>query len=148
MRASSLVLSASLLLFAAALSACSAAQQAASKAGADAKNAVSPIVGSWKLNGDTPPPRPNLPQFVRLDFKPDGRLEASYVAAGGALAAVLNTPSKLKTEHDSYTLDDGKHLSIVEGSRSLDYTYDVRDGKLFMTSNGDSTATVYRNANS
>ena len=126
-------------------SGCSAAKETASKAGADAKNAVSPIVGSWQINGDTPAPKANLPQFVRLAFLPNGKLEASYVAAGGALASVIKTPSKLKTEHDSYTLGDGKSLSIVEGSRALDYTWDARDGKLFLTAKGDDTATVYQN---
>ena len=90
----------------------------------------------------------NLPQFVRLTFSADGKLAASYVAAGGALAKVINTPSKLKSEHDSYTLDGKSHLSIVEGSRSLDYTWDVRDGKLFLTPKGADDAVVYQKGDS
>ncbi len=125
---------------------CTPAKESASKAGADVRNAVSPIVGAWQINGDAPPPKANLPQFVRLRFTADGKLEASYVAAGGALASVINTPSKLKSEHDSYTLGEGETLSIIEGSRALDYTYAVRDGKLFLTAKGDDTATVYRSS--
>ncbi len=135
----------SLLLAAvSALAACSSARQTASKAGADAKNAVSPIVGSWELNGSAPAPKANEPQFVKLDFKANGKLEASYVAAGGALAHVIDTPTKLKTEHDSYTLGDENSLSIIEGSRSLDYTYDVSDGKLQLTPEGASDAVVFK----
>ncbi len=127
-----------------ALAACSSAQQTASKAGSEAKNAVSPIVGSWELNGSAPAPKANTPQFVKLDFKANGKLEASYVAAGGALAHVIDTPTKLKTEHDSYTLGENTSLSIIEGSRSLDYTYEVNDGKLMLTPEGASDAVVFK----
>ena len=61
---------------------------------------------------------------------------------------MINTPSKLKSEHDSYTLDGKSHLSIVEGSRSLDYTWDVRDGKLFLTPKGADDAVVYQKGDS
>ncbi len=123
---------------------CNSAQQTASKTAARVANAVSPIAGTWKIAGDTPPPKANLPQFVILDFQADGKLEASYVAAGGALAKVIDTPSKLKSEHDTYMLAEGNRLSIIEGSRSLDYTYDVRDGKLFLKAPDDATETVYQ----
>lgn len=130
------------------LAGCSSAQQSASKAGSEAKNAVSPIVGAWELNGSAPAPKANLPQFVKLDFKADGKLDASYVAAGGALAHVVDTPTKLKQENDSYTLGDDKSLKIIEGSRSLDYTYEVNDGKLLLTPSGDSTAIVFKKSDS
>jgi len=122
---------------------CSSAERAASKAGADAKNATSPIVGSWKLGGDTPAPKANLPQFVRLTFTAGGKLDASYVAAGGALAKVIDTPSKLKEEHDSYTLGSDEKLTIIEGSRTLDYTYKMSDGKLLLTPSGADNAIVF-----
>ena len=130
------------------LAGCGHAKQTASKTDAEAKNAISPIVGSWTINGDVPPPQANLPQFVRLKFSAGGKLDASYVAAGGALAKVINTPSKLKSERDSYTLDENQHVSIVEGSRSLDYTWHVTDGKLFLTAKGADEATVYQGAGS
>lgn len=136
------------LILLALLAGCSGAKQAATEGAANVKNAVSPVVGSWTINGDVPAPKPNLPQFVRLHFSADGKLDASYVAAGGALAGVVNTPTKLKNEHDSYTLGDEKTLSIIEGSRSLDFSYDVRDGKLFLTPKGQSEAMVYRHAGS
>lgn len=81
---------------------------------------------------------------MRLDFKADGTLEASYVAAGGALAKVINTPSKLKDEHDTYALHGDRQVSIIEGSRALEYAYTVRAGKLFLTPSGDTAAIVYQ----
>jgi len=128
------------------LASCTGARDEASHAGAEAKNAVSPIVGAWTINGDIPPPKANLPQFVRLDFQANGKLDASYVAAGGALAGVVNTTPKTKSERDSYTLDGSDHLSLIEGSRALDFTYAVRDRKLFLTRNDGSVATVYQRA--
>lgn len=130
-------------LLAAVLAGCSSAQQTASKASSDAKNAVSPIVGRWELNGSAPAPKANLPQFVRLHFTADGKLDASYVAAGGALAHVIDTPSKLKTEQDTYTLGSGDALTIVEGSRALSYAYRIDGGKLLLTPPGATDAIVF-----
>ena len=126
------------------LAACTRDQ--ASHAGAEAKNAVSPIEGAWMINGAIPPPKANLPQFVRLDFRTNGKLVASYVAAGGALAGIMATTPKTKSEVDSYTLDGPDKVSIIEGARALQFTYAVRDAKLFLTASGESAATVYQRA--
>src|SRR5450631_2498080 len=54
-----------------------------------AERSVSPLVGSWTRDGDLPKPDPKAPEFTALTFAPDGSLAATYVAAGGALAAVV-----------------------------------------------------------
>jgi hypothetical protein len=119
---------------------CGGVRQSASNVRAEAENAVSPIVGRWRINGDEPAPQPSLPQFVSLDFETDGTLDASYVAAGGALAGIVKTDPKVKSERDSYALSGSNGLRIVEGSRALSFTYEVRAGKLFLTPPGESQA--------
>lgn len=109
----------------------------------EAKRAVSPLIGTWQINGAMPEPDANLPRFTQFTFRRDGKLEASYVAAGGALANVVKSSSQVRQENDSYTLVGKRHIRIIEGSRSLDYTYDVRDGKLFLTGPGSDKPVVY-----
>lgn len=111
----------------------------------------SPLIGSWTLNGSAPAPDPNMPKFTALTFHRNGNLDATYVAAGGALAGVVHTNPKTGSENDTYSIVSRHHLRIVEGSRSLDYTYHVRDGKLFLRSasgDDDGTSTVFRKVNS
>jgi hypothetical protein len=108
------------------------------------KRALSPVIGSWQINGAVPAPEADLPQFTSLTFHTDGNLDADYVAAAGALAHVVQASPQIKHERDSYSLVGNSTLRIVEGSRALSYTYDIHDGKLFLTpANGDG-AIVYR----
>jgi hypothetical protein len=107
-----------------------------------AETALSPIVGTWKINGDTPAPSANLPQFTTLAFKSDGSLEASYVAATGALGHIVNSSPQIKHEHDTYTIKNSS-VHIIEGSRALDYAYEIHDDRLLLTPTNDDTAVVY-----
>ena len=108
-----------------------------------AQRAVSPLIGLWQVNGPLPEPDANLPRFTQLTFRRNGTLDASYVAAGGALAGLVKSASQVRQEQDSYTLVGKHHLRIIEGSRSLEFRYDVRDGKLFLTWPNADSATVY-----
>jgi hypothetical protein len=108
-----------------------------------AQRAVSPLIGTWQINGAMPEPDANMPRFTQFTFRRDGTLDASYVAAGGALASVVKSSSQVRQEHNTYTLVGKRHLRIIEGSRSLEYTYEVRDGKLFLSGPGSDTPTVY-----
>jgi hypothetical protein len=107
------------------------------------QRAVSPLMGTWQINGSVPEPDANLPRFTQLSFRRDGTLDASYVAAGGALASVVKSSSQVRSEHDSYTLVGKRHVRIIEGSRSLNYHYEIRDDKLFLTGPGSDTAMVF-----
>jgi hypothetical protein len=108
-----------------------------------AQTALSPIVGSWEINGSAPPAAANFPQFTTLRFKSDGTLVASYVATNGALSHVGQSSPQTKQEEDSYSLGEASTIHIVEGSRALDYTYDLHDDKLFLTPKNEENAVVY-----
>ena len=108
-----------------------------------AQRAVSPLIGTWRINGAVPQPQPDMPQFTQLTFRRDGTLDASYVAAGGALAGVIKSAPKVRQEQDSYTPIGKRRVRIIEGSRSLSYSYDVRDEKLFLRSPDSDTPTVF-----
>ena len=112
------------------------------------QRAVSPVIGIWQINGSLPPPDANFPRFTQLTFRRDGTLEASYVAAGGVLATVVKSSPQVRQEHDSYTLVGEHHLRIIEGSRALEYRYDVRDGRLFLSGTESGTTMVYNHIDS
>jgi hypothetical protein len=85
-----------------------------------------------------------LPQFVRLDFKTDGTLEAPYVAAGGALAKVINTPSKAQ-ERARYLCaswrSSGEHHRRLASARIR-----LRRRRQAVLPSGDTAAIVYQKA--
>jgi hypothetical protein len=108
-----------------------------------AQTALSPIVGSWEVNGSPPSSDANSPQFTTLKFKSDGSLIASYVATNRTLSHIGQSSPQTKQEEDSYTVGEGSTLHIVEGSRALDYTYDIRDDKLLLTPKDETNAVVY-----
>jgi hypothetical protein len=104
---------------------------------------LSPLAGTWARDGDVPAPKANAPEFTRLSFKADGTLEASYVAAGGALAGIVKKAPKIMQEHDSYSIVDAKTVRITEGSSARDYAYDTHDGKLYLTPPDGGEAAVF-----
>ena len=104
---------------------------------------MSPLAGEWTRDGDVPAPKSNNPEFTKLSFHSDGTLEASYVAAGGALAGVIKKAPKVMQEHDSYSIIDSKTVRITEGSSARDYAYDTHDGKLYLTSPDGGDAAVF-----
>jgi len=108
-----------------------------------AQTALSPIVGSWEVNGSPPSSDANFPQFTTLKFKSDGSLIASYVATSGTLSHIGQSAPQTKQEEDSYTVGEGSTLHIVEGSRALDYAYDIRDDKLLLTPKDETNAVVF-----
>jgi hypothetical protein len=108
-----------------------------------AETALSPIVGSWQINGSASSSAANFPQFTRLKFKSDGSLMASYVATNGAISHLGQSSPAIKQEEDSYTLGEASTVHVVEGSRALDYTYDIHDDKLFLTPKNEENAIVY-----
>jgi hypothetical protein len=108
-----------------------------------AERSVSPLIGTWVRDGDTPKPDPNNPQFTRLSFAPDGGLTAKYVAAGGALAGIIAKAPKIQTEQDTYATPDQATLSIAEGSSHREYQYRVSGSKLYLTPTGTGDAAVF-----
>lgn len=125
------------LLLALALGACS------EHAAKTAERSVSPLVGSWTRDGDVPKPDPKAPEFTALTFAPDGSLAATYVAAGGALAGVVDKAPKVRSEQDSYTTPDATTLRIAEGTSHREYSFRVSGGKLYLTPSGASEAAVF-----
>ncbi len=119
------------------LAACGSAAQK------QATREVSPLAGTWTRDGDVPAPKADHPEFTLLSFKADGTLEASYVAAGGALAGVIKKAPKVMKEHDSYSIVDAKTVRITEGSSARDYAYDTHDGKLYLTAPDGGDAAVF-----
>lgn len=107
------------------------------------QRAGSPLIGTWQINAHIPPPAANLPRFTELTFDADGKLDASYVAAAGALTNVITPSSQIRREHDTYSLVGHSTLRVIEGSRALDYTYEVRDRKLFLTPPNGGDTLVY-----
>jgi hypothetical protein len=109
-----------------------------------AERSVSPLVGTWTRDGDTPKSGGSGPQFTKLTFTPDGSLNASYVA-GGIGAAIGSSPS-VKTENDTYATPGGSKLSVAEGTTHLDYAYRVSGSKLYLTPPGGGDAAVFTKA--
>lgn len=108
-----------------------------------AERSVSPLVGTWTRDGDVPKADPKVPQFTKLTFAADGSLSATYVAAGGALAGVVDKAPKVKTEEDTYVTPDPKTLRIAEGSSHREYGFRVSDGKLYLSASGAGDAAVF-----
>lgn len=104
---------------------------------------VSPLVGGWSLNSSSPghSPKGDYPQFTALRFEPDGTLEASY-ATTGTLANATGSSPNTKDETDRWSVS-GQKLTVVEGSRSLSYTYAIREGMLTLTPAGADQGVVY-----
>ena len=129
-----------LFVFALALGACS------EHATNTAARSVSPLIGTWVRDGDTPKPDPNQPQFTKLTFAADGSLTAEYVAAGGQLTAIVGGAPKLRTERDSYTTPGDATLRIAEGSSHREFQYRVSSAKLFLTAPGSNDANEFSKA--
>jgi hypothetical protein len=111
-----------------------------------AERSVSPLVGTWTRDGNTPKSGgAGGPQFTKLTFAADGSLNADYVA-GGVGALVGSSPS-VKTENDTYATPGDSKLSIAEGTTHLAYTYRLSGSKLYLTPPGGSDAAVFTKAN-
>lgn len=110
-----------------------------------AKRAASPLVGTWVINADTAgkSPREGYPEFTALHFEAGGTLEASYAASPTGIGAVTGGKSTTKDETDHWSVSNGKTLRIVEGSRELSYTLEVRDQELLLTPSEADTPVVY-----
>jgi len=96
--------------------------------------------------GGVPKPNATAPEFTKLTFAPDGSLEATYVAAGGALSGVLDSAPKVKVENDTYRTPDATTLKIAEGTSGRTYDFRVSDGKLYITPHGAGDASVFTKA--
>jgi hypothetical protein len=132
----------------AAVLACLALAACSEHASKTAERSVSPLIGTWTRDGDAPKPDANAPQFTKLTFAPNGTLDARYVAAGGALAAVVATAPKMKSERDTYTTPSSSTLRIAEGAAEREYQYRVSDGKLYLTPPDGSEAYVFSKSSS
>jgi len=114
---------------------------------ATAARSVSPLLGTWTRDGDTPKGSDNGgPQFTKLTFTPDGSLSASYVAGG--IGAMVGSAPSVKSENDTYTTRDTSTLSIAEGTSHRDYAYRVSGSKLYLTPPGGGDAAVFSKAQS
>jgi hypothetical protein len=110
-----------------------------------AARSVSPLIGTWTRDGDTPKGSGNGgPQFTKLTFTPDGSLSASYVAGG--IGAMVGSAPSVKSENDTYTTRDTSTLSIAEGTSHRDYAYRVSGSKLYLTPPGGGDAAVFSKA--
>jgi hypothetical protein len=109
-----------------------------------AERSVSPLVGTWTRDGNTPKGGASGPQFTKLTFAPDGSLSASYVAGG--VGALIGSAPSVKTENDTYATPGGSKLGIAEGTTHLAYTFRVSGSKLYLTPTGGSDAAVFSKA--
>lgn len=127
------------ILAALALAACSAhAEQTAVRS-------VSPLIGTWTRDGDTPKgDSGGGPQFTKLTFTPDGTLSASYVSGG--LGAMIGSSPSVKSENDTYATPASSTLSIAEGTTHRDYSYRVSGSKLFLMPPDGGAAAVFTKA--
>jgi hypothetical protein len=120
------------------LGACSAHEQKT------ATRAVSPLIGTWTRDGDTPKGNASGgPQFTKLTFAPDGSLAATYVAGG--VGALIGSAPSVKAENDTYRSDASK-VSIAEGTTHRQYAYRVSGAKLYLTPPGGGDAAVFSKA--
>ncbi len=111
-----------------------------------AQRSVSPLIGTWERDGGVPKPNATALEFTKLTFAADGSLKATYVAAGGALAGVLDSAPKVKIENDTYRTPDSTTLKIAEGTSGRTYDFRVSDGKLYLTPHGAGDASVFSKA--
>jgi hypothetical protein len=110
-----------------------------------AERSVSPLIGTWTRDGNTPKGSgTGGPQFIKLTFDADGSLSASYVAAG--VGALLGSAPSVKTESDTYATPSDSKLSIAEGSSHLAYSFRVSGSKLYLTPLGGGDAAVFTKA--
>jgi hypothetical protein len=110
-----------------------------------AERSVSPLVGTWTRDGNTPSGNSDSgPQFTKLKFTPDGSLNASYVAGG--VGAVIGSSPSVKSENDTYSTPSDSKLSIAEGTTHRDYSYRVSGSKLYLTPPGGGDAAVFTKA--
>ncbi len=110
-----------------------------------AERSVSPLVGTWTRDGDTPKGSGNGgPQFTKLTFTADGSLNASYVAGG--IGSIVGSSPSVKSENDTYTTSGSSKLSIAEGSTHRDYSYRTSGNKLYLTPPGGGDAAVFTKA--
>jgi hypothetical protein len=129
----------------AALAACIIFAACSEHAEKTAERSVSPLVGTWTRDGNTPKGTGGSgPQFTKLTFAPDGSLSASYVAGG--VGALIGSAPSVKTENDTYATPGDSKLSIAEGTTHLAYTYRVSGSKLYLTAPGGSDAAVFTKA--
>jgi hypothetical protein len=127
------------LLTAVALAACSSHDEKT------AERSVSPLVGTWTRDGDTPKSGGDGgPQFTKLKFTPDGSLSASYVAGG--VGAIIGSSPSVKSENDTYSTPTDSKLSIAEGTTHRDYSFRVSGSKLYLTPPGGGDAAVFSKA--
>jgi hypothetical protein len=109
------------------------------------ERAASPLIGTWTRDGNVGKAGADTgPQFTKLTFTADGRVNASYVAAG--IGAAVGSAPSVKNENDTYTTSGDATLSIAEGTRHLTYTYRVDGSKLFLTPPGGGDAAQYSQA--
>jgi hypothetical protein len=109
------------------------------------ERSVSPLLGTWTRDGDTPKGSNNGgPQFTKLTFAADGKLSASYVAAG--LGAIMGSLPSVKSENDTYATPSATTLSIAEGSTHRNYSYRVSGPKLYLSPPGGGEAAVFTKA--
>jgi len=110
-----------------------------------AARSVSPLIGTWTREGDTPKSGSDGgPQFTKLKFAADGSLNASYVAGG--VGAILGSSPSVKSENDTYSTPSDAKLSIAEGTTHRDYSYRVSGSKLYLTPPGGGDAAVFTKA--
>jgi hypothetical protein len=110
-----------------------------------AERTVSPLIGTWTRDGDTPKSTAKgSPQFTKLTFAPNGQLKASYVAGG--VGTLIGSSPSVKAEDDTYGTPDASTLSIAEGTTRLDYSYRVSGAKLYLTPPGGGDAAVFTKA--
>jgi len=110
-----------------------------------AARSVSPLIGTWTRDGDTPKSGSDGgPQFTKLKFAADGSLNASYVAGG--VGAILGSSPSVKSENDTYSTPSDAKLSIAEGTTHRDYSYRVSGSKLYLTPPGGGDAAVFTKA--
>jgi hypothetical protein len=109
-----------------------------------AERSVSPLIGTWTRDGNTPNTGSNGPQFTTLTFAPDGSLDAKYVAGG--IGAIIGSAPSVKAEHDTYKTPTDSSISIAEGTSHLDYSYRVSGTKLYLTPSGAGDAAVFTKA--
>lgn len=129
----------------AALTACIALIACSEHTEKTAERSVSPLIGTWTRDGNTPKSGSNGgPQFTKLTFAPDGSLNASYVAGG--VGALIGSAPSVKTENDTYTTSGDSKLSIAEGTSHLDYVYRVSGSKLYLAPPGGGDAAVFTKA--
>jgi hypothetical protein len=97
------------------------------------------LVGTWVLDGAVPPPNMNQTfEFTRLAFGSDATLKAVYVPQPNPMVMMAGPAARtaafaLQHETLSYTDRGGGKLEFVESGHAATWTYEIRDGKLYLT---------------